>query len=273
MNRVFACYSGSKYHTTTGKIVTNAPQFGADKVWVYDDAWEQNCRPEFWECTRWLREHPQVRGVNWFAFKPHYILDAYRRLDDGDVLLACDADTYPVADLTPFYEQCVKDKGVLLFNARGCLNKLWTKRDCFLLMGCDLPAYHNAIQTVGRFMLVQKGADFPVEKFLCEWLGHTLSPVGNTFDPSILAPEYDGFRQHRCEQSVLSNLTVTYGLPQYREACEFGWGYPGDVPSETQPNERDCTGRQTFSQHGAHTFRPGFSGDHSEGSAYRNVND
>lgn len=271
MKRILCTFSGAKYSYTTGRIATESKDHGSDEVWIADDWWLRNCRPDYWEKTQWFREQPGVRGVDWFLFKPFYLLDLFRRLDDGDVLMHTDADTFPVADLTPLYEQCVKDGGVMLFSARGCVNKIWTKRDCFILMGCDEPKYHDTWQAVGRFMLFQKGGDFPAEKFLCEWLGATANPIANTFAPSILAPEYEGFRQHRAEQSCLTNLAVRYGLPMYRELCEFGYGYPGDVPSAQQPCERDCVGHQVMSQHGGHSYAPG-RGD-QDGSEWRNINE
>jgi hypothetical protein len=272
--RIYATFSGSKYHDTTQRIVEDAPKFGVDEVRVADDFWLKNFRPDYWEKVSWFRNRHNgkeggPRGVDWFVFKPFVVLDAFRRLNDGDIVLWTDADTFPIADLSWLYDQCERDGGAMLFAARGCINSVWTKRDVFVAMGCDQPKYHEAWQTVGRFMLFQKGGAFPVEDFLGQWLGFTANPMINTFEPSILGlPDYPGFRENRCEQSVLSNLRVRYGLPLYREACQFG------CFSEKAHSAREIDiPRQFFHQEGAHSYRPGFTGDESEGSAFRTVED
>jgi len=267
----YLTFSGHRFHNTTRRIVEDAPKFGADKVWVLDDVWLSECRPGYWERMSWFREHQQCRGVDWFCWKAFVILDTLRnRLDDGDILLFTDADTFPIADLTPLYDLCARD-GVVLFNARGCVNKVWTKRDCFLLMGADEPKYHESWQCVARFMLFQKGGKFPAEQFLGQWLGFTANPLINTFDPSVIAPDYPDLREPRCEQSVLSNLAVRYGVKLHREACEFGcWDQPEDYP-EVPEQYRYGIPHQMFSQVSGDTYRPGYEGDEFEGSAFRNV--
>lgn len=272
--KYYVTFSGFKYHDTTQKIVANAPRLGADVVHVYDDKWLREMRPGYWSKTEWFRTRPMVRGVDWFCFKPFVILDAFRRLAPGDLMIYSDADTFPIASLTPLYETCQQDGGIMLFNARGCVNKLWTKRDCFVLMGCDEPEYHDSWQAVGRFLVLEKGGRFDVASFLGQWLGFTCNPIMNTFEPSVMGlPDYPGFREHRAEQSVLTNLAVKNRLKLYREACEFGaWNEEEDGKSKCVPMQyRGETYGQTFSQLGSHSYRPGFEGDESEGSAFRNV--
>jgi hypothetical protein len=257
-------FSGAKYHDTTERIVEDAPRFGVDRVWVTDDYWLRHYRPAYWDRVRWFREHPGVRGVDWFCFKPFVIADVFRRLPPGDTLLWLDADTYPMHDLSALYETCKRDGGVMLFNVLGCRNGWYTKRDALIVMGADSPEYLEPFQAVARFALFEKGAAFPAEKFLGEWLGFTANPFANTFDASVLGPpEHEGFIENRCEQSVLSCLAVRYGVRLYREACEFGNG--GKEDWDLYP--------QLFHQCGSHSYRPGYTGDETEGSAFRNVLD
>lgn len=262
----YLTFSGARYHEPTKRIVEDAPKFGADKVWVTDDVWLRKCRPGFCDRLGWFfdranRNEGGPRGVCWFCWKPFVVLDAFRRLAPGDVLLFTDADTYPIATLSPLYERCRADGGVMLFNALGWGQGEWTKRDVFVAMGCDEPRYHNAQHAVARFMLFEKGGAFPAERFLGEWLGFTANPIINTFEPSVLGlPDLPGFKENRCEQSVLTNLAVKYGVRLYREACQFGAGGAEDL--DIYP--------QTFVQAGAHSFDPD---GHRDGSAFRNVNE
>lgn len=278
MSRIYVTFSGSRYHEQTQRIVEDAPKLGADAVWVYDNWWLEHCRPEYWRKMEWFRNHrhkneERARGVDFFCFKPFVLLDALSRASDKDIILYSDADCFPIADLSPLFEQCERDNGVMLFNARGCVAKEWTKRDAFILTGCDTPEYHNAWQAVARFMLFQKGNYFPVRKFLGQWLGFTANPLINTFDPSIIEPDQPELKEPRCEQAVLGLLAQRCGVKLHREACEFGcWDQPEDHP-EVPERYRYGVPYQMFSQQGRHTYRPGYTGDESEGSVFRNVHE
>lgn len=258
--RVVVTFSGTRYNDTTQRIVEDAPKFGADAVWVYDDWWLEHCRPGYWSKTESFRKHPGCRGVDWFLFKPFTILNAFQRLAPGDTLLFLDADTVPIAPLMPLFDRCHADGGVMLFRAVGCVERAWTKRDALLLMNADTPENHDGQHAVARFMLFEKGGAFPVRQFLMDWFAYIANPFINTFDPSVLGPELPGHVEHRTEQSVLSLLARRYGVRLYREACQFGDHL--ELDKEIFPT--------TFHQHGAHTFMPGWSGP---GSYFRNVND
>jgi len=219
MKKICITFSGGQYDATTKKIVENAPLFGADKVVVYDDVWllEQK---EFCERNKWVFEHHHKRGFGWYIWKPFVIIHALEQAEDGDIVLFTDADCYPIADLSPLYEICQKD-GIMLFSAAAYNNRQFCKRDCFIAMDQDEPKYHDAQAGVARFMLFQKGS-WLAHQFLSEWLTYSVNKHCNTFDPSVLAPELDGFIEHRCEQAIMTNLAHKYGCRLYREADQSG---------------------------------------------------
>jgi hypothetical protein len=203
------CFSGSAYDYTTARIGDDAKRFGVDKTLVYDDRWLMD-QPLFSDTRfQFLYTHKGVgnpeggRGFGWMSWKPTVIADALSRAADGDIILYTDADTYPIADLT------------------ALRNGDWNKRDCMIEMGMDEPEFLNAQAGVARFMLFMKGG-LGVSRFISEWQDYALRPNCQTFEPSVLAPEHPGFREHRCEQSVFTNLCHRFGLKLYRECCEFG---------------------------------------------------
>lgn len=224
MKNILITFSGSAYDATTQLTVGRAPGFGADDVWVYDDAWL--IQQEFWQLNKWLFDRKDLhgntgRGFGWFCWKPFVILHALSRLQAGDKVLYLDADTYPIAPLTPLFEECGRNGGIMLFNAIGCWNTMWTKRDCLIVMGQDEPRYRECEHAVARFMLFEAGR-WRNQQFLYEWLTYCLNPLAQTFDPSVLAPEYPELREHRTEQSIFTLLAHKYGIRLYREACQFG---------------------------------------------------
>lgn len=258
--RYYSTFSGDFYHDTTQRIVEDAPKFGADKVLVYDDYWLTHCRPDFYRQNEWAWKHHATRGFGWFIWKPFLMLDALSRVNDGDIVLFTDADTYPIQPLNVLYDICAAQGGVMLFDAATCWHRHWCKRDCFIIMGQDEPRYNGAqVQhAVARFFLFQKGP-WLVNQFLMEWLAYVVNPLCNTFDKSIYAPEYGEFKEHRCEQAVLTNLAHKYGHKLWREACQYGNQVAYDFDAYPQ----------LFVQEGAHSSGP----VRGQGSCFRNVND
>jgi hypothetical protein len=256
MKNVYVCMSGTRYHDTTKKIVDDAPKFGADEVLVYDDVWLRS-QTDYMLKAKWLLEHPRGRAMGWFAWKPFLILDALERVSDDDVVLYTDADTYPIADLKVLFDIGRRD-GIMLFAASGWPHqRVWCKRACFRMMGQDEPKYHEAHHGCARFMCFTRRH----KAFLEEWYYYCLQPRGQTFDldPND-GPELPGFREHRTEQAIMTNLAHKYGHKLYREACEFGM-----PPNYTGTEDRELYG-QLFTQ--VYGQSPG---DPNSGSQFRNV--
>ena len=76
---IYATFSGAMYNDTTRRIIEDAPRFGADAVWVYDDHWLVTHRGGFYSRMRYFFEHHASRGFGWFTWKPFVILDALNR--------------------------------------------------------------------------------------------------------------------------------------------------------------------------------------------------
>lgn len=272
MKRACITFGGSAYDATTALTVERAPKMGADSVLVYDDKWLMGrdlyrC-PEF----QWLLSHKGVgnpnggRGFGWFAWKAHVIGNALSRLETGDMVLYLDADTYPVADFSVLFDLCEKEGGHLAFMATAkegpLCNRQWCKRDCFIAMGCDEEKYWHGPHFVARFMVFQNIKSS--WEFLSKWNHFSLNRHCQTFEPSVLAPELPGphgdgptagFREHRTEQAIYTNLCIEAGRKPYREACAFGKDCPQDWDLYPQLFEqRYVPGRKTL-----------------EGSRFRNV--
>lgn len=271
MRKVLITFSGARYHLPTKKIVENAPRFGADQVLVYDDQWLHEVKPEFIRRIWNLLTHSGMRGYGWFAWKPLVILDALTRVGPEDVIFFTDGDTWPIHDLQACWDITARD-GIMLFSAVGHTQRMWMKRDASIIMGIDHqylndklelrdPAEMDAYRVkyidrqhaVGRFM----GFTHRHQAFLEEWLNYMCDIRCNTFDPSQLAPENQGFHQHRCDQALLGALACKYEHRLYREACQFGNHM--DTDKDLFP--------QLFEQDGSHSW----DSPPRKGSSFRNV--
>ena len=223
---VYVTFSGANYDETTRRVVEDAPTFGVDTVLVYDDCWFMDHDFVKGQQNQWLLNHPKKRGLLWYVWKPLVILDALDRLNIGDVLLYTDADTYPIADLSPLFAIARRDDA-MFFEASMWEQYQWCKQDCFMVMAQDEPRYHQAKAGCARFMLFQKGP-WAARQFLYEWLTYCVNPLANTFDISHMALEPAGFIEHRCEQAILTNLCHKYGYKLHREACQAGDAFSND---------------------------------------------
>ena len=232
MKRFYITFSGAAYDETTSRIVEFAPRFGADEVLVYDDRWLMGT--EFYALNKWLWAYPDTtdpkrapRGFGWFCWKPFIILDCLNRMQDGDIVLFTDADTFPIHDFSMLYDECARIGGTMLFNAYGCDNVNWCKEDCKMIMG-NWPVFHgHKTAGVARFMLFQKGP-WHVRQFLLEWLTYCLNPIAQTFDRSRYLQDDPDLHEHRTEQAIMTLLSYKYGHKLYREACQFAARQPED---------------------------------------------
>jgi len=269
MRKVTVTFSGKAYDETTRLIVERAPQMGADEVMVFDDRWL--IETDFYRLNRWIFEAPSrihgegpngplhKHGFGWTSWKAFVISSAMDRLNDGDVILYLDADTYPVAPFGQLFDACAHEGGLYLFAEMGCSNLRYTKADCHLVMG--LPV-EDGPHGCARFSLWQKGPFLP-RQALAQWWAYSINPRCSLWDSSILQPDPPEYYRNSAEQSVLTNISRLYGLPLHRTPDQAGAWNPANQPEK--PADWDLYG-QVFEQ----LYRVGNRGDLS-GSSYRNV--
>ncbi len=261
MKRIYITFGGKAYDETTERIVDDAPKFGVDEVKVYDDRWLIE-NTKFLEMNSWLfgtgvkPAQPELKfGFGWCSWKPLIILDALKGLIAGDVVLYTDADTYPIADLTPIFDGCRDSKeGIFLFESQGCLNGRFTRGDCAMAMCLEL--HPGRIMGCGRFSLFRAGS-FYAQQFLTEWWAYSVNPHCQRVAPSVHSFDDSNYYRHSNEQSILTMLGYKYNLPFHREACQAGW------PNTTKPED---TYPQLFVQEWCGGDRTDLSG-----SRFRNV--
>ena len=252
--RIHVVFAGKRYDQTVAKIVLSTEKFGSTDFKIYDDNWLiENC-PKFIDeragiffdhpksekvSTHWreIKDRKFTRGFGWFCWKPFIIQHALDNFcDEGDIVLYSDADTYPITDLTPFYDHA-DENGCMLFAAAHLRQRHWCKRDTMRYMQMDCDKYRDMQAGNARYMLFKKGArigsqEVSVNKFLGHWLELASNKDLTTFELSQdeypeLLPQANGkaLGQHRCEQAILTNLAHWYGIPLHRPPCQDGNSY------------------------------------------------
>ena len=169
---------------------------------------------------QWVSQHSDIfavhRGAGYWIWKPYLIwklLTDDTLLQNGDYLVYMDAGAYPIdslQDMFEFVEMNANYNGVLFFGV-GLPQKEWCKRDAYILQKCDEPKCWDAGQ-INAFMSIWRKGQFAIN--LAEMWMNEVSDIRIVGDGhSELEEELEGFRAHRHDQAVITNIMNREGYP------------------------------------------------------------
>jgi len=151
-------------------------------------------------------------------WKPYIILETMKKIKEGDVLFYVDCGAEIISDVQPLIDLCKEQGGILLFSA-GNMMKFWTKRDCFIKMGCDNEKYWDAPQIMGGYQIYIKNQKSI--QFLEDDLKYV--QVSELIDnSSSIIQNFKGFKRHGYDQSILGNLATKYNIKAFRNPSQGG---------------------------------------------------
>ena len=161
------------------------------------------------------------RGGGYWLWKPYFVRKCLDLIADGEILVYSDSGAHfrtsakPLANLPIQFGQ-----DVIPFELE--LNEgVWTKRDAFVLMECEGRGFEHSRQRLASFIVVRKSA-FSIE-FLDKYLDYCTDERILTDAENVCGlPNFDGFIEHRHDQSVFSLLTKKYGLKAFRDPSQWG---------------------------------------------------
>lgn len=215
--KVLINYADRKYYNSQKKNSQTGRNIGKfDKVIEYN---RNILDKEFITNNKFILNNP--RGAGYWLWKPYIILKTLNTLNDGDYLFYCDAGSHFINSIDYLINFMEKIKQDILPFELNHIEKIWTKRDLFLILKCDGSRYYNSKQRVGGFQLIKKNAN--TLNFYREYLKIAQRPRAITNIPNKLGkPNYPGFKEHRHDQSIFSLLTKKYGYKAYRDPSQFG---------------------------------------------------
>jgi len=225
MKKIHISYANEKYKKSLALLEETSLNLGKpDEFIKYTRKWLETT--DFYRKNRYILDKPRGNGV--WLWKPYIILETFNSLEDGDVVLYSDAGIKVIGNLNQLFEIAQKgpNDGKILFKLPAVgvphhLAKTWTKRDTFVLMGCDSEKYWNANMSNGAVSLWRK-SDKNIE-FLKEWQKYLKDPRIVTDDPNMAGkPNFMEFKDHRHDQSVLSLLAIKYNFEMFRDPTQFG---------------------------------------------------
>jgi hypothetical protein len=206
-------------------LIESARRHGVRNLHTWDS--DALTATAFYAANRRILDRP--RGAGYWLWKPFIILDALNRMDEGDVLLYADAGIEVVADLSCLTKHCRDAGGLMLFAGHyediGALGPnscgRWTKRDCFVLMGCDERRYYDAQMADASFLVLGKTEH--TRRFVSEWLAYCMHGAIVTDEPNVCGlPNLPEFIDHRHDQSVLALLAARERIAYFRHPSQYG---------------------------------------------------
>ncbi len=183
------------------------------------------------------------RGAGYWLWKPYFIQQTLAELSPGDVLFYWDSGAEFIAPIEPLIRLCADfAQDVVHFELCG-LEKHWTKRNAFLLLDCDTPEYAETKQRLASFILIRKS------HFSDEFVGQHLAYCQDErmitdLENQLGYPDYEGFVEHRHDQSVLSLLSKKHRLKAFRDPSQWGNTCRQHYPESSYPQLINLTRRR-----------------------------
>lgn len=176
----------------------------------------------------------QSRGAGYWLWKPYIISKALTQLNDNDYLFYCDSGTLfinPIDEVIDLYKNQLDDKGIVVFKTTMWVETgppwsdspeyMWTKKDVFPALNADLVSVTHSAQANGATILMKK-KDFSVQ-FVNDWLNYCEDVHLLTDTPSVL-PNFQEYKEHRHDQSLLSVLSKVRGVHMADDITHWGEG-------------------------------------------------
>ena len=234
MKKVHISFGDNKYNKSLALLKETTTQIGkVDEFIQYKKSWLQTT--DFWKKNGFILQQP--RGAGYWIWKPYLILETFKSLEDGDVVLYSDAGLKVIGNLNPLFKiaQEGPNGGKILFKLPPVdvphhQAKTWTKRDAFILMNCDSKEYWEAPMGNGAVSLWKKSSE-NIE-FLKEWQRYLRDPRIVTDDPNMCGnPNFLEFKDHRHDQSVLTLLSKKYNFELFRDPTQYGNDFIEEYPN------------------------------------------
>jgi hypothetical protein len=211
-------YATARFERVRRELNESAIKYGISHVLSYCEADLHSS--SYYKLNRSILD--EVCGAGYWAWKPFFIQEAMRQLRNDDMIIYCDAGSMFIKSPDPLLEICANSStGIVLFDARPLTNRQFTKRDCFVRMGCDGPSYWNATIVIATIIVLRKSADSMA--LVEEWLTYCCDRAAITDDPNLCGlRDLEGYTQHRWDQAILSVLAAKYSLETFRNPTVWG---------------------------------------------------
>lgn len=211
-------YSDNNYFELQKTLAENAILSGVFNN-VISKKREDLIKTNFYKHNQEILDMP--RGAGYWLWKPYFILDELNKMRMNDVLMYvdCGDQLHELNELRHFLKEKTENHDIIL--TKGAFkNSDWTKRDCFVLMGCDNQAYYDEIQMEAGILVFKNTSSS--REIVSKWLTYCCMKAVVTDELNVSGKEnIEGFKDHRHDQSVLTNLSIMHNLYSSHEMRKF----------------------------------------------------
>lgn len=156
------------------------------------------------------------KGAGYWLWMPYITLDALKKSAEGDYVFYCNSGAHFVGDINYLVKEleALNTFALLFYGYDETLpiEKVWTRRDAFILMDCDTLEYTDTRQLFAGYTLFRNCPE--AREFVSQYLKYCEDPRILLDVPNVMGKEnYPEFNQHRQNQSVLSLLAKKWKIP------------------------------------------------------------
>jgi hypothetical protein len=204
MKQVLITFGTNEYIQSKNRLFQSAKSY-FDKIILYD---EGDIDKQFYTAN--LKIFRERRGWGYWLWKPYLILKTLISLEKNDICFYVDATSIFTSSPNSLIELTSLNKGIVLFKNSHNLNYVWTKADCFNLMGLTGDQYMYGDQVEAGFQIYKKNS-FTLS-FLKELLSFSINYNIISDSPNITGNNHPQFKDHRHDQSILSLLAIKHKI-------------------------------------------------------------
>lgn len=208
MKYLICFYTNNKFRTQEEILLNHYNSIGFDKVINYRS--EDVKTGDFYLKNKEILD--SEIGDGYWLWKPKIILDTFDKMEYGDVLVYTDAGDSLSTNILENIKNYMVTNDFYFTNWGGARwpQKICTKRDCFILMGCDTDKYHETSQMEAGFLILRKSDK--IIDFIKEYLEVCSNKQIVGDDENIYGENFPNWQFHRHDQSILTNLIVKHNF-------------------------------------------------------------
>lgn len=209
----FLVYNDDTHSNNINTLLESVKKYGSSfQIIVFE---KKDIDKEF------ARKHASIlsckRGGGYWLWKSYIINETLKKINNNDVLFYLDSKYYFIADFMKFTEDCLRISEYVVWknkpNEPTYYMKHWCKMDVIQKYNMFKTVFtDNAEDCWGGALLLKKTER--TIKYVNEWFTMCCDYENITDSPSKI-PNDANFKEHRHDQSLLSVIVHTYGIPLF----------------------------------------------------------